>query len=324
MIIWARKQCKNGLEYWQDNMDIQLNTIKQSKRIYILSLQQEVIDKYLGAVKNISLSDIDYIPYFRFLMAKEFELLFHLQAMLLNILKDYEHGGIMIHCGDLSESNYIKMSTAVSYLLGHPDIDPLSGKHYAIFTVKHTDNQVPNLFRPYEQFKMHTDGAYMNKVPDWIFFMKMDEIAVAGGRTRLLHIADWEEYEQFYKMMDKKVFRFFSTPSSSKSSSRYQCGNEDSIYAMFLETKDKEKSIRFVDRFVYPHNIEEAEQIYQIQHSLESSNHILEIDIPIGSILLINNRFWLHGRMKFQKNSALSRTLMRQRGSFHANDATLY
>ncbi|HAU1857231.1 TPA: carbon starvation induced protein CsiD, partial [Legionella pneumophila] len=66
------------------------------------------------------------------------------------------------------------------------------------------------------------------------------------------------------------------------------------------------------------------EQIYQIQHSLEASNHILEIDIPIGSILLINNRFWLHGRMEFQKNSALSRTLMRQRGSFHANDATLY
>lgn len=294
-----------------------MDITKQSERIDIVYLQPGLVNQYLEVVSTISLADIDYIPYFRFLMAKEFESLFHLQAKLVRALEDYEQGGIMIHCGSLNESSAIKISTAVSYLLGHPNIDPLSGKHYAIFTVKHTDTQVPSLLRPYEPFKMHTDGAYMKKVPDWISFMKIDESASVGGRTRLLHVADWEEYEQIYRELDEKQFKLFSNPTSSKTLSRYSCDNEDMVDAMLLDRRNERKSIRFVDRFIHPQTIEEAEQIYQLQQSLERSRHVFEMDIPIGSILLINNHYWLHGRMEFQKSTDLSRTLMRQRGSFY-------
>ena len=38
--------------------------------------------------------------------------------------------------------------------------------------------------------------------------------------------------------------------------------------------------------------------------------------MPVGSFLLINNHFWLHGRDHFTAHPGLRRELMRQRGYF--------
>ncbi len=40
------------------------------------------------------------------------------------------------------------------------------------------------------------------------------------------------------------------------------------------------------------------------------------VPVPVGSMLLINNHFWLHGRDKFLPHPALRRELLRQRGYF--------
>ena len=88
------------------------------------------------------------------------------------------------------------------------------------------------------------------------------------------------------------------------------------IYSPLLNINDLHKSIRFVDRFIHPKNLEEAEFIYEFQNSLENSKGILEIDIPVGCILIVNNHRWLHGRQQFGIDSGLTRKLMRQRGNW--------
>lgn len=90
----------------------------------------------------------------------------------------------------------------------------------------------------------------------------------------------------------------------------------NSIYSSLLNIKEQHKSIRFVDRFIHPKNLEEAEFIYEFQNSLENSTGILEIDIPVGCILIVNNHRWLHGRKQFEIDDGLTRKLMRQRGNW--------
>ena len=41
--------------------------------------------------------------------------------------------------------------------------------------------------------------------------------------------------------------------------------------------------------------------------------------LPVGSSVVANNYFWLHGRKPFKENKELSRELLRIRGSFFIN-----
>lgn len=298
-------------------MNFQLNKIAQSDRVYSLKLDKSVVQAYLEKTKSISVKDIEYIPYFRFLIAREFESMFKIKKIIGGVLNNYGSGALLIDCdSNFTEGCSIKISTAISYLLGVPETDPLSGMHYAIFSIKHSDLQLPNLLRPYEHLKMHTDGAYMKNAPDWLLFMKIQEEAAFGGKTKLLHIDDWEHFSSFYNHEDNGSFTFFASPDSSVAHSRHQLNKSDDIHAPLLYIERSQKSIRFIDRFIHPKSIKEAEYIYEFQSSLERSKNILEIDIKAGDLLLVNNHFWLHGRMAFEKNKNLSRVLMRQRGYF--------
>jgi protein CsiD len=41
--------------------------------------------------------------------------------------------------------------------------------------------------------------------------------------------------------------------------------------------------------------------------------------LPIGSAIVANNYFWLHGRKSFKKNIQLKREILRIRGKFNEN-----
>ena len=47
----------------------------------------------------------------------------------------------------------------------------------------------------------------------------------------------------------------------------------------------------------------------------ESKNKVIT-KIPVGSSIVANNHFWLHGRRHFRENKELVRELLRIRGSF--------
>jgi protein CsiD len=49
---------------------------------------------------------------------------------------------------------------------------------------------------------------------------------------------------------------------------------------------------------------------------MEASPGTKEVSLPVGDLVVLNNYFYLHGRAPFEKNKALFRELMRQRGTF--------
>ncbi|MNL77918.1 carbon starvation induced protein [compost metagenome] len=51
-----------------------------------------------------------------------------------------------------------------------------------------------------------------------------------------------------------------------------------------------------------------------MSESLEGSHKKVSIPVPVGSFVLVNNMFWLHGRDRFTAHPGLRRELMRQRG----------
>jgi len=53
--------------------------------------------------------------------------------------------------------------------------------------------------------------------------------------------------------------------------------------------------------------------------SLEAETNTFGVGLCEGSMLIINNYCWLHGRDKFTAKKNLHRELLRQRGAFSEN-----
>ena len=56
--------------------------------------------------------------------------------------------------------------------------------------------------------------------------------------------------------------------------------------------------------------------LQKLSDSLEESENKIITKLPVGSSVVANNYFWLHGRKPFKENQNLSRELMRIRGKF--------
>jgi protein CsiD len=59
--------------------------------------------------------------------------------------------------------------------------------------------------------------------------------------------------------------------------------------------------------------------LQKLSDALEESKNKVIIKLPVGSTIVANNYFWLHGRKPFKENQDLSRELLRIRGSFFIN-----
>ena len=77
----------------------------------------------------------------------------------------------------------VKLSTAVTHLIGIPNHDSMTGKYYARFFVKHEDNSDSYLRKAYINMDLHTDGTYVNEITDWILMTKIEEKNVKGDQT---------------------------------------------------------------------------------------------------------------------------------------------
>jgi protein CsiD len=62
--------------------------------------------------------------------------------------------------------------------------------------------------------------------------------------------------------------------------------------------------------------MEQGNFLQKLSDSLEESINKIIIKLPVGSIIVANNYFWLHGRKSFNENKDLSRELLRIRSSF--------
>ena len=53
-----------------------------------------------------------------------------------------------------------------------------------------------------------------------------------------------------------------------------------------------------------------------LSESMENSSGTRTVSLPVGERVVLNNCFYLHGRVPFERHEHLHRELMRQRGTF--------
>ena len=166
---------------------------KVSPRIIDIKIKNETIEKLIFPFKKFDLTAIEYKPFTRFTIAKSLDDLTQskLSILLNEIIRDRKLGCFIIGPEDknsnIDDIFLVKLSTAISHLIGNPNHDSMAGKYYARFHVKHVDKSDSYLRKAYTNMDLHTDGTYVKEVTDWLLMTKIEEKNVEGGETAMLH-----------------------------------------------------------------------------------------------------------------------------------------
>ncbi len=296
-----------------DRFEIALNP--QSKRIHNITLAKSVLETFYNRVReeSIEVQRLEYTPYERQVIASYLD-----EAagsdfgnILRDIVNDRDTGGFTIGVEGVTDctSEYVIFSTAIAHLVGISNFDSMTGKYYARFTVRDTDDSDSYLRQAYRLFTLHTDGTFVSEPTDWLLMMKMVEENAVGGESRLLHLDDWAELEKFTSSpLGSHKFQYIAPPSKNV---------QEEVRRQLFFNKNNRPCICFIDQFAYPGTIEEAKFLKSLSQSMESDKSVVELELPVGNLVVLNNEFWLHGRAAFEKNPNLNRELLRQRGRFY-------
>ena len=159
---------------------------------------------------------------------------------------------------------------------------------------------------------LHTDGTYVKDVTDWLLMTKLEEKNAEGGETTLLHLDDWEHCEELSKDPIGRQNFIWGSPKSKNVDYKVE-------HPVFTEDEKGRPQISYIDQFPEPNSMMQGNFLQKLSDALEESNNKVITKLPIGSIIVANNYFWLHGRKAFKQNKNLSRELLRIRGSFFTN-----
>ncbi len=282
-----------------------------SPRLYEVTLEAAVRDAFFERFREVDAQRLTYMPMLRIVLADALNELAggDLASTLNAILRERATGGFTINLPDgYSQDDYVKWATAFTHLLGLPNFDAMSGNYYATFAVKDTDNSDSYLRQAYRRFTLHTDGTFVDEPTDWLLMMKMEERNARGGFSRLLHLDDWEEMENFRSRPVASEPMLYKAPPSKNV--------EQVVHRPTFFDHDGKPCVCFIDQFAQPANITQARFLCELSESMERSRGVLELELPVGGLVILNNLFWLHGREAFEKHPDLFRVLMRQRGYF--------
>ena len=291
---------------------------EKSKRIYKVKIEDQIIDKLIFPFHKFDVTALEYKPFTRFTLAKSLDdLTSNKFSNLINsILKERETGCFIIETNPenkkIDDIFLVKLSTAVTHLIGIPNHDSMAGKYYARFHVKHEDHSDSYLRKAYINMDLHTDGTYVKEVTDWLLMTKLEEKNVEGGETTLLHLDDWEHCEDFSKDPIGRQNFIWASPKSKNVDYKVE-------HPVFTEDEKGRPQISYIDQFPEPNSMMQGNFLQKLSDALEESNNKVITKLPIGSIIVANNYFWLHGRKAFKQNKNLSRELLRIRGSFFTN-----
>ena len=229
------------------------------------------------------------------------------------ILKDRKSGCFIISPKNsnsaLDDKFFVKLSTAIAYLIGNPNFDSMAGKYYARFHIKHEDSSDSYLRKAYRNMDLHTDGTYVKEVTDWLLMTKIEEKNAEGGETAMLHLDDWEYCNEIYSDPTGKENFVWSSPKSKNVDYKVE-------HPVFFDDSDGLPQISYIDQFPEPKNMRQGLFLQKLSDALEGSKSKVITKLPVGSAIVANNYFWLHGRKPFKKNPLLSRELLRIRGKF--------
>lgn len=286
-----------------------------SPRLLQLTFAKSTIDGFLAAMAAWPIQALEYKSFLRFRAAKLLDELCEgsLQPVLINTLADRGTGGMLVTAQGLDTveqaDDMVKLATAVAHLFGRSNYDAMSGQYYARFVVENVDRSDSYLRQPHRVLELHTDGTFVEQDTDYVLMMKIDEKNMEGGNSLLLHLDDWEHLQAFSSHpLARREMRWTAPPSKKV--------DKDIFHAVFDNDNQGLPIISYIDQFVQPKNFEEGNWLTDLCEALETSQQKLSVPVPVGSFVLINNHFWLHGRDRFTAHPGLRRELMRQRGYF--------
>jgi len=295
-----------------------------NKRLQIVTLSKTTVNNFTEKISNFDVQSVEYKPFLRFFVANSLNQATNnsLGNYLLKTIKDRSNGAVLLECestddASLNGFNFIDfnilLSTAVSHLIGVPNLDSMSGKFYARFSVKNDDTSDSYLRQAHRRMELHNDGTYVKELTDWVIMHKMLEVNVEGGDSLLLHVDDWQDLDKFYKHSLAKENLQWGSPASKNIGYK-------TYHSIFLDEEvEGEPRMSFIDQFVEPLTMDQGLYLYEMGESLESESNTFNIKLLEGSMLIINNYIWLHGRDKFIAHKNLHRELLRQRGVFVEN-----
>ena len=306
------------------SIGFKVSQYKKNQRLQVITLSQKTVQTFSEKISQYNVQSIEYKPFLRFYIANSLNQATKntLGNYLLKTIKDRSTGAVLVECESMDDSSLngidfidfnILLSTAVSHLIGVPNLDSMSGKFYARFSVKNEDNSDSYLRQAHRRMELHNDGTYVKEPTDWVIMQKILEVNVEGGDSLLLHIDDWQDLDKFYQHPLAKENLQWGSPASKNVGYK-------TYHPIFLDEQvEGQPRMSFIDQFVEPLNMDQGLYLYEMGESLESEANTSNVKLLEGSMLIINNYIWLHGRDKFIAHKNLHRELLRQRGVFVEN-----
>jgi len=286
-----------------------------SKRIIKIEIEDEIVEKLIFPFNKFDLTALELKPFTRFTIAKSLDDLTNnkLSKLMNFIIRDRSTGCFMIGpkniYSNINKEFLVKFSTAVAHLIGIPNHDSMAGKYYARFVVKHEDSSDSYLRKAYRNMDLHTDGTYVKEVTDWLLMTKIDEQNVQGGETAMLHLDDWEYCDDLYNDPIGRQNFTWGSPKSKNVDYKVE-------HPVFSSDENGKPQISYIDQFPEPKNMDQGNFLQRLSDALEESKKKIITKLPVGSSIIANNYYWLHGRQPFIENKDLLRELLRIRGKF--------
>jgi protein CsiD len=299
----------DGIEIFED---------EKTKRIIHLKIGNEILEKLIFPFNKFNITALEYKPFTRFTIAKSLDdLTSNKLSELMNlIIRDRNTGCFIIGPKKINskiDDNFlVKLSTAIAHLIGIPNHDSMAGKYYARFFVKHKDDSDSYLRKAYTNMDLHTDGTYVKEKTDWLLMTKIGEKNAERGETTMLHLDDWEHCEDLFNDPVGRQNFIWGSPKSKNVDYNVE-------HPVFSADKNGRAQISYIDQFPEPKNMDQGNFLQRLSDGLEESKNKVIIKLPVGSAIIANNYFWLHGRKPFKENKDLTRELLRIRGSFFNN-----
>jgi protein CsiD len=296
-------------------MNFKISNHPKSIRVKVIQFLESDLDKLLFPFKKHSITSLEYKPFSRFSLAKSLDEVFEnkLSKKLFEIINDRNTGTVIVKPEILNKKFdkdfLVKLSTGLAYLVGNPNFDSMTGKYYARFYVKHQDSSDSYLRKAYTNLDLHTDGTYVKEKTDWLIMTKMEEQGVSGGESVILHLDDWEHLNELSNNLVGQQDFIWGSPKSKNIEYKVE-------HPVFKKDKDGKPTISYIDQFPEPKNMDQGLFLQRLSDCLEESKNKIEFPLPVGSTIISNNYFWLHGRKPFKENTNLSRELLRIRGTF--------
>ena len=182
----------------------EISAHEKSKRIINIQIEDEILEKLIFPFNKFNITALEYKPFTRFTIAKSLDDLTDnkLSDLMNLIIRDRNSGCFIIGpkkvSSKINDIFLVKLSTAISHLIGNPNHDSMVGKYYARFYVKHEDKSDSYLRKAYRNMDLHTDGTYVKEKTDWLLMSKLEEKNAEGGETVMLHLDDWEHCEGLF------------------------------------------------------------------------------------------------------------------------------